>query len=154
MQAEQMLDAVSQATEVAEKFPGFPLGTPAVLVPDGEFKHPWLEVFGRPARAMACECERDPDTNLSQALLLVGGNTFHEKLSSPQGRIARLIAAGRSDAEIVEELFLAGYGRPPSDTERKRALAHLATAAKGREQQAAEDVLWAILNSKEFMFNH
>jgi hypothetical protein len=152
--AEQLLDALSDATGVPEKFPGLPLGTPAAALPDGEYKHPLLEAFGRPARAMACECERDPDTNLGQALHLVGGLTVHEKIASPAGRVARLLTAGRSDAEIIDELFLATLSRPPTEEERRAMLRHFTRAGPERRKRVAEDLLHALLNSTEFLFQH
>jgi hypothetical protein len=149
--AEALLDAISSATGSPEKFPEFPLGTTAAELPDGEYKHPFLEAFGRPARAMACECERDTDTNFSQALQLVGGKTVQNKLRSDNGRVAKLIAAKKSDAAIVEALFLATLSRFPTIEEQQAMERRL---AKSREQRrkVAEDILWALLNHKEFLF--
>jgi hypothetical protein len=149
--AEALLDAICSATETAEKFPQFPAGTSAASLPDGEYKHPFLEAFGRPARAMACECERDTDTNLSQALQLVGGQTVQDKLKSDKGRIARLINAKTCDAEIVEELFLATFSRYPTVDERELVERRLANAGNKR-RKVGEDILWALLNHKEFLF--
>ncbi|MFG0333123.1 MAG: DUF1549 and DUF1553 domain-containing protein, partial [Maioricimonas sp. JB049] len=80
LHAEQLLDAVAAVTGVDERFPGMPPGTRAIALPDGEYKHPFLEAFGRPARASACECERDSGLNFSQALHLVGGRVVHDKI--------------------------------------------------------------------------
>jgi hypothetical protein len=154
LQAEQLLDAICDVTGVPEKYPGFPLGTRAVQLPDGEFKHPFLNVFGRPPRAMACECERDTDTTLTQALHLVGALPFQEKLRSPDSRVARVLAAGRSDREIVEEFFLAALARWPTPAELKLCLAHLAQAGPAGRREAAEDILYALLNHREFLFQH
>jgi hypothetical protein len=151
--AEQLLDAICTATGMAEKFPNFPLGTPAVALPDGEYKHPFLEAFGRPARAMACECERDTDTNLTQALQLVGGTVVQDKIRSDDGRVARLLATGKSDAELIEELFLAALSRYPSEPERQLLMKRLAASGKDRRRMA-EDVLWALINHNEFLFQH
>jgi hypothetical protein len=149
--AEALLDAISSATGSPEKFPQFPLGTTAAELPDGEYKHPFLEAFGRPARAMACECERDTDTNFSQALQLVGGKTVQDKLRSDTGRVAKLIAAKKTDAEIVEELFLATLSRYATTDERQAMERRLANAG-GQRRKVAEDILWALLNHKEFLF--
>src|SRR5207237_8946422 len=100
LQAEQLLDAIGSATGVRERFAGFPAGTPAMALPDGELKHPFLEAFGRPARAMACECERGNDTTMSQALHLVGSALVQEKLTSDSVRVAELMASGRPDADM------------------------------------------------------
>lgn len=151
--AEQLLDAIADATGVPDKFPGMPVRTPAAALPDGEYKHPLLEAFGRPARAMACECERDPDTNLGQALLLMGGQPFDKQLRHADGRVAKLMMANKTDAEIVEELFLATVSRRPTAEERKRILAHFAKRPTAR-QTVAEDVLFALLNGNEFLFQH
>ncbi len=153
LQAEQLLDAISSATRTAVKFPGFPLGTLATTLPDGEYKHPFLEAFGRPARAMVCECERDADTNLGQALHLVAGRTVHALLSDPAGRPARLAASGLPDEKIIEELFLASLGRPPSEEEGRILLDKLRHSGSPR-RHALEDILWALLNHKEFLFQH
>lgn len=154
LQAEQMLDAISAATGTPEKFPGLPLGIPAVALPDGEYKHPFLEAFGRPARAMACECERDADTNLGQALHLVGGLTLHDKIASPTGRVAQLLGSHRGDNEIIDELFLATLSRYPTDAERRAMVAHFTRADKEHRKSAAEDLLYALINHKEFLFQH
>ena len=131
-----------------------PLSTPAAALPDGEYKHPLLEAFGRPARAMVCECERDPDTNLGQALLLMGGQPFDKQLRHPDGRVAKLVKANKSDAEIVEELFLVTVSRSPTAEERKRILGHFAKRGSTARQAVAEDVLFALLNGNEFLFQH
>jgi len=149
--AEAILDAISSATGSPEKFPNFPPGTTAAELPDGEYKHPFLEAFGRPARAMACECERDTDTNFSQALQLVGGKTVQNKLKSDKGRVATLIAAKKSDREIVEDLFLATVSRFPTPEEQQAMERRLAKAGDQR-RKVAEDILWALLNHKEFLF--
>jgi len=153
LQAEQLLDAISTAAAAAVKFPAFPLGTPAAALPDGEYKNPFLEAFGRPARAMVCECERDTDTNLGQALHLVGGRTVHALLHDPNGRAARLGAAGLADEKVIEELFLASLGRYPSSEERGLLIDKLRKAGADRSR-VVEDVLWALVNHKEFLFQH
>ena len=153
LQAEQMLDAIASATGVAEKFPNFPAGTSAVALPDGEHKHPFLEAFGRPARAMACECERESDTNLSQALHLIGGRIVQDKIRSDTGRVAKLFAEASGDAAIIEELFMATLVRLPDADERRVLLARFAKAPDQR-RRTAEDLLWALVNHREFMFQH
>ncbi|HEV3255885.1 MAG TPA: DUF1553 domain-containing protein, partial [Gemmataceae bacterium] len=153
LQAEQLLDAIGSATGTAEKFPNLPVGTPAVALPDGEYKHPFLEAFGRPARAMACECERDSDTNLGQALQLVGGGMVQDKIHRDAGRVARLIGSGRDNAGLAEELFLATLSRYPSRQERDVLVRRLDRAGTKR-RRVAEDILWALINHNEFLFQH
>jgi hypothetical protein len=151
LQAEQLLDAIGSATGVRERFAGVPAGTSATALPDGELKHPFLEAFGRPARAMACECERGNDTTMSQALHLVGSTLVQEKLSSDSGRVAKLIASGKPDAELIDELFLATLGRFPTDGE-KASLVERLQKSPDQRRRAVEDVLWALVNHREFLF--
>jgi hypothetical protein len=153
LQSEQLLDAICQATEVAERYPDFPPGTPAVALADGEYKHPFLEAFGRPVRASACECERDASTNLSQALQLVSGPAVQQKVHSDAGRAARLAASPLSPDEVLDELFLATLCRHPRDEERRVLVGRLEQAGSDR-RQAVEDVLWLLLNHPEFLFQH
>ncbi|HET6881090.1 MAG TPA: DUF1549 domain-containing protein [Pirellulales bacterium] len=150
--AEQLLDAIAQVTGVPERFSGFPLGLRAIELPDGEYQNRFLATFGRPARALACACERDGESNLGQALELIGGEGIEAQLRSPEGRIARLLAGGGTSAAIVEELFLASLNRPPSDAEGAELAAQLDRAADRRA--AAEDLLWALVNHREFLFQH
>jgi hypothetical protein len=150
--AEQLLDAIAQATGSAEKFAGFPLGLRAAQLPDGEYSHRFLSAFGRPARALACACERDSESNLGQALELVGGEQIETQLRSPTGRVANLLASGTNGASIVEEMFLATLSRFPTEVERAELVARLDGAAERRA--AAEDMMWALLNHQEFLFQH
>ncbi len=136
-----------------EKFAGLPLGTRAVQLPDGEVNHPFLKTFGQPARELACECERESDSNLAQALQLINGPTVNEKLRNPNNRIGKLLAAKKTDDEILDELFLATLSRSPVSEERAEGRAeHI---AKGTDKRKAwEDVLWALINTREFLFRH
>src|SRR5213076_1205480 len=148
--AEQLLDALCKATEVPEKFAGLPLGTRATQLPDGEINHPFLKTFGQPARELACECEREGDSNLAQALQLINGPTVNDRLRNATNRIGRLVAAKKTDREILDELYYAALSRPPFDDEKKLALAHVTKGADKRK--AWEDVLWALINTREFLF--
>lgn len=153
LQAEQLLDAISSATEIGESFPDMPPGTRAIQLPDGEYKHPFLEAFGRPARALACECERETSTNLSQALQLVSGPVIAAKVRHDQGRAARLASSDLSPDDIVAELFLATLSRPPRSDE--LAVLRRTIGPAGSERRAAvEDALWVLLNHREFLFQH
>ncbi len=150
--AEPLLDAICQATEVAEKFAGMPAGTRAVQLPDGDANHPFLKTFGQPARELACECERESDSNLAQALQLINGPTVNDKLRSANNRVGHLLAKKLTDAAMLEELYLATLSRPPTEEDVKVSLEYLARNADKRK--AWEDVHWALLNSKEFLFRH
>jgi hypothetical protein len=112
----------------------------------------FLKVFGQPPREMACSCERSSESNLSQALQMINGPVVHDKLRNDNGRIAKMIAEGKADAEIIETLYLAALARKPVAEELQAAQAHIANTADRR--LALEDVGWAVLNSKEFLFQH
>jgi hypothetical protein len=152
LSAEQLLDAISQITGVAEKFPGLPAGTLATQLPSPEVNKDFLRVFGKPARDTACDCERGTSADLAQALAIINGPFIAEKIEHPDNRIRKLTAEKKADPEILDELFLAAYSRLPNDAERKTGLAYLAKSKD--HSQALEDLLWTIINSKEFLFQH
>jgi hypothetical protein len=152
--AEQLLDALCTATEAPEKYAGLPLGTRAVQLPDSEVNHPFLKTFGQPARELACECEREGDSNLAQALQLINGPTVNEKLRSPNNRIGRLLGKKMSDCRMLAELYLATVSRQPTEDEIDAALEHVRKAKPEDRRKAWEDVQWALVNSKEFLFRH
>jgi hypothetical protein len=150
--AEQLLDAICAATGMPEKFPGLPLGTRAVQLPDGEINHVFLKTFGQPGRELACECEREGDSNLAQALQLINGPTINDKVRNPGNRLGKLAERKLSDVEILNELYLASLCRPPAEGEIQANLQHV---TKGSDKRKAwEDVQWALINSKEFLFRH
>jgi len=152
LSAEVLLDALCDTTAVPEKFAGLPLGTRAIQLPDGEVNHPFLKTFGQPARELACECERESDSNLAQALQLINGPTINDKLRNPANRLGKLLADKKTEIEILDALYLAALSRPATDSERVPALSHV---AKGMDKRKAwEDVLWAIMNTREFLFRH
>ena len=150
--AEVLLDAISTVTDVSTDFEGLPDGSRAAEIPDGQMDNPFLKTFGRPAREIACECERESDSNLSQALQLIGGATVHDKLRADGGRMQRLADSERSPTEILDTLYAVALARSPTDTEREAAVAHLESAEDRR--QAVEDLGWVLINSKEFLFRH
>ncbi|GBD36595.1 hypothetical protein HRbin36_01720 [bacterium HR36] len=150
--AEVLLDAISQATAVPEKFAGLPLGTRAVQLPDGEVNHAFLKTFGQPARELPCECERESESNLAQALQLINGPTIHQKLREPNNRIGQLLAKKLPPELLVEELYLSTLSRHPEAAEVQAVLQHVEKSPDKRK--AWEDVHWALLNSKEFLFRH
>ncbi|MBY0458456.1 MAG: DUF1553 domain-containing protein, partial [Gemmataceae bacterium] len=150
--AEQLLDAICDFTGVPEKFAGLPAGTRAIQLPDGEVNHPFLKAFGQPARELACECERESDGNLAQALQLINGPTVNEKVRNPNNRLAKLLGGKMKDEEVLTELYFAALGRAPFDDERKIALEHV--AKRDDKRKAWEDVVWALVNTREFLFRH
>jgi hypothetical protein len=152
LSAEQLLDAICQVTSVPETFPGAPVGTRAVELTEPPADHYFLKIFGQPQREMACQCERSNESNLSQALQMINGPVVHNKLRDANGRIAKLVAASKPDDEIINELYLAALARRPVAAELEAAKKHI--AANSDRKLAMEDIGWALLNSKEFLFQH
>ena len=152
LSAEQLLDGICAVTSVPEQFPGMPLGTRACELADPPTDHYFLKVFGQPQREMACQCERSSESNLSQALQMINGPVVHNKLRADNGRIATMIKEMKTDDEIIASLYLAALARTPSAEEMTASKTHI--AAQSDRRQALEDVGWAILNSKEFLFQH
>ncbi len=153
MPAEVLLDMVSQATGVPEKFSGAPAGTRAVQLWDSKVPHYFLRAFGRPERTSGCECDRNAEPSVAQVLHLLNAPEIEAKLSHAGGTVARLLDKAKDDAGIVEELYLTFFARLPTDKERKAALGHLKENAE-RRRESAEDLAWSMLNSLEFVFNH
>jgi hypothetical protein len=150
MTAEELMDAVSSASGVRAKFPETPEDTTAEQLVDPHIgKEGFLDVFGRPLRESACECERRTDFSLPQALNLVNGRTISDAVADPKGRVAKLVLSGKDDKAIVEELYLASLSRFPNAQESERALKYLAGGPKTARSQ---DLLWALLNSKGFLY--
>jgi hypothetical protein len=152
LSAEQLLDAICQVTDVPEKFAGVPVGMRATQLADPPSNHYFLKIFGQPQREMACECERSDESNLSQALQMINGPVVHNKLRDSKGRIAKMMAEKKTDEEIITTLYLSAVARPPAEAEMTAAKAHIANSED--RKLALEDVGWAILNSKEFLFQH
>ena len=147
--AEALLDAICDVTGVPENFPGMPKGTRAVHVWDNRFPSYFLDTFGRSLRQSPCECGKSGAPTMSQALHLMNAPEIAAKLSSDRGRAARLSNCGKTSHEILEEFSLAAWGRLPNDRERKAAAKMF---SQSDERQASEDLLWAILNSYDFLF--
>jgi hypothetical protein len=144
--------AIDAVTGVQTKFKSLPLGTRAIELPDAEYPDYFLNVFGKPRRVSVCECERAPDENLVQALHTLNGDTIANKSADAKGRIAQLIAAGKADDEITAELYLRALSRPPTEAELVAAREFLTLSSN--RQEIFEDLLWAVVNSKEFLFVH
>jgi hypothetical protein len=154
IQAEVLLDAISQATERPAAFPLLPEGTRAIQLWDNRIDHYFLKVFGRPLRATACECERVNEPSTAQVLHLLNAPEIHAKIGHHRGRVRRLLAAEKPSPEIVDELYLATYSRLPEERERNAAVAYLDDRPAERRADAAEDLLWTLMNTTEFLFNH
>src|SRR5262249_14262257 len=115
--AEPLLDAIDAVTGTPTKFEKLPAGTRAIELPDARYENYLLAVFGKPRREGVCECERVTDPNLAQALHTLNSETIIGKIAHPQGRVARLLATKKSDAEMVSELYLAALCRRPTSAE-------------------------------------
>jgi hypothetical protein len=150
--AEPLLDAIDAVTEVPTKFAKLPAGTRAIELPDARYPDYLLTVFGKPRREGVCECERVTDPNLAQALHTLNGATIMAKIADPKGRVARLLAARKPDAEVIAELYLAALSRPPTPAEQAALLKLRADAPDAKT--FAEDLLWSLVNSKQFLFVH
>lgn len=149
--AEMMLDCVSQVTNTKEKFRGLPLGARAVQIADGGTSTYFLDTFGRAPRETVCDCEASTDPSLSQALHLLNGSATSGKIS--QGKVIdELLKDDATPEQALDRLYLRCLSRFPTDAERKELLASIGQAPNPKE--GLEDVFWAVLNSREFVFNH
>ena len=157
--AEQLLDCQSLVTGVPVKFIGYPPGTRAAQLPGAlpERKRDqrmsgvdhFLETFGKPARLLTCECERSGDTTMGQAFQMISGPAINDLLDAPGNRLAQLLTGGKSNHEIIEELYWSALTRPPTEKESHRGTALLNESKDKR--RALEDLTWALLNAKEFV---
>ncbi len=156
--AEVLLDAMSQVTGVPTAFANYPKGFRAMQLPDVQVKSDFLAAFGRPPRILCDAAERSVEPSIAQALHVINGDTLNKKLSAPDGFAALSLKLGLSNARLLETLYLSAYSRYPSETERVSILgalngASVAPSAATRQKQI-EDMMWALLTSKEFMFNY
>jgi hypothetical protein len=147
--AEAMLDSVVQATGVKENFGGVPAGFTAAQLPDGNVQSTFLGIFGKPQRMDACECERDLSTNMLQALHFINGQAILNRVTNPAGRPTLLLAKKPTDDELIDQLYLWSLARRP--TEKEHALAAKFITDDGdKRNEAAQDLMWALLNSRDF----
>ncbi|MFM9116182.1 MAG: DUF1549 domain-containing protein [Planctomycetota bacterium] len=154
LNAEVLLDAIDQVTGSPTAFGAIPAGTRAVQLPDNGFNSYFLTVFGRPESSSACECERSSEANLAQSLHLLNSGEIQGKLTSGSGRAATLAAdANRPLPAKIRDLYLLAFSREPSAEEVNIAVAHI-EKNKAEPKRAFEDIVWALLNTKEFLFNH
>ncbi|MBY0232878.1 MAG: DUF1549 and DUF1553 domain-containing protein, partial [Gemmataceae bacterium] len=166
---EVILDAYSQVTQVPTPFTdlntnardatvaygGFPLGTRALQLPDSLVASPFLDAFGRPERSQACSCERTAEASVGQALHLNNGKTLNDKLRDKGSVLTGWLAAKTPDAGVVHTLYKAALCRAPSKAETEKFAALLAEAGTdpAARREALEDLCWAVLTSREFVFN-
>lgn len=148
--AEPLLDAVDRVTGSQTKFKNLPLGTRAIELPDAEYPNYFLNTFAKPRRVSVCECERSPDESLAQALHTLNGDILMTKITDTDGRVARLLANNTPHEEVVEKLYLAALNRYPTEPEREACRKFLEQSPSPKE--CYEDLLWALMNSKQFLF--
>ena len=151
--AEVLLDALSATTGSPEKFNGWPEGVRAIQLWDNRIPSYFFRIFGRPLRASVCECERSNEPSITQALHLMNSPEIGEKIRAKNGTARKLADTMKTPAEVIEELYLTVLARLPSEREKTTMLKVFAEAGADR-RAATEDVLWALLNTKEFLFNH
>lgn len=166
LQAEMLLDAIDAVTETQTDFPNLPTGTRAIALPDNSYNRasPFLKVFGRPESESVCECERVQSSSLAQSLHLINAGDVKAKLSQQNGRADRLAKDERPAEEKVRELYRAAFAREPRENELQIAIEYLAevrTDATGKPLDTEQsnrlnmqDLIWALINTKEFLFNH
>lgn len=166
MQAEVLLDAIDQVTGAKSDFADLPAGTRAISLPDNSYNRasPFLKVFGRPEGASVCECERVQSSSLAQSLHLMNASDVKAKLTASNGRAEQLAKSDKPDPQRIREIYLAAFSREPAPDEVRIAENYLnqpRTDAQGKpldslraKRQGYEDLLWAIINTKEFLYNH
>ncbi len=150
--AEVLADALSSATGVPDSFPGYPVGLRAVQLPDPSAKSYFLTLFGKSERITACACERSGAVTMPQLLHLQNGTSVVQKIAAGEGRLSALLKAKKTDDDVVEELFLTTLARRPTAGEWQSVRAAL--AGGDPRDVVFRDLFWALLNTKEFAFNH
>jgi hypothetical protein len=153
IKAENLLDTISAVTNTKDKFDGLPVGARAVQIADGTRSTYFLKTFGRATRETPCSCEVKMEPTLSQALHLLNGGTVTDKIRQG-GLVAQLSAGKKSPDERITELYVRCFSRKPDKEELAKLTPPLATAAAKDQPQVLEDIFWALLNSREFLFNH
>jgi hypothetical protein len=156
LNAEVLLDAVDYVSGSSTSFTGLPTGARAVQIPDNGVNSYFLTVFGKPEGASACECERSMDASLAQSLHLLNSQEVQAKLSAGGGRAVKLSTDKESPVQAkIKQLYLAAFSRAPLPDELAAAEAHVNRATDDNGRKAAfEDIVWALVNTKEFLFNH
>lgn len=149
--AEQLFDAIIQATGAPRALPGVPAGFRAAQLPDPQVEVAFLDMFGRPPRESPCECERSSDVSLGQTLNMINGPTISDAIIHPEGVIATAIKSGATNEQLIETIYLSTLCRKPSADELARSVAYFAEV--NAQAEAGEDLMWALINSPAFLFN-
>ena len=159
MMAEVLLDAVAEVTDVPTPFKRngggeFPSGWRAMQLPDVSADSYFLTAFGRPERNITCACERSADPSMTQVLDISNGDTINNKLQSQECCLSRFLATNAAPAQIIEHAYLRAFSRFPSKQEESKLLLVLNNTKESERRTACQDMYWAVLSSKEFLFNH
>ena len=152
LESEVMADAVSDVSGVPAVYPGYPTGLRAIQLPEPAVSSYFLSLFGRSDRVTACACERSGEVTLPQLLHLNNGDDVLDRIGSKNGRLAKLMADKKDDTQTTDEIFLTAFGRLPTDAERTTVDKTL--AGGDPREDVYRDLMWALLNSTEFAFNH
>lgn len=154
LKAEVLLDAVADVTGVPTEFKDYPAGTRALQLRDTAVASYFLDTFGRPDRLLTCSCERSDEPSMTQVLHLANGTTLLSKLEAPAGRISDWIANNTPPADAVQELYLVSLGRRPQPQELEALTAILQETPADELRAVYEDMVWGVLTSREFLFQH
>jgi hypothetical protein len=171
LSAEVILDALSQTTGSPTPFTqvytgveggtaattNYPMGTRALQLPDSRIASKFLDAFGRPDRQAPCSCERQQDSSVTHALMLNNGSVLNDKLRDKNALVSRWLTDQTGDEEAIRRVFELALSRLPSEAEMKKFRDELFGAKSGKpsdRREALEDLFWAVLTSKEFLFNH
>ena len=154
LMAEVLLDAYSQATGAPTEFKNYPKGLRAIQLPDSKVDSYFLGSFGRPDREKTCSCERTSEPSVTQVLHIFNGDTLNQKLSAKRNRITKLLDSKKAIPELIDEVFLTTLSRFPTSEEKLKFQHALESAKPDELRLALEDTYWALLSSKEFIFNH
>jgi hypothetical protein len=166
LQAEVLLDAIDDLAGTRTDFPNLPPGTRAIALPDNSYNtaSPFLRVFGRPENESVCECERGQSSSLSQSLHLMNAADIRGKLASGSARAEQLAKSELPVEQRIEELYMVAFSRKPTPAELQTAVEYVIspqTDAAGNPieparaaREAYQDLVWALMNTREFMFNH
>ncbi|MEY4566708.1 MAG: hypothetical protein RLY14_1678, partial [Planctomycetota bacterium] len=159
-QAEVLADAQSDVLDIPLAFDQQQPGIRAIALRAGQREQRYLKsagdaflgAFGKPQRLSACECERSNDLSLSQVLILMQGDSVEKRIRDSKGRANALSKSEKSPTQIIEELYWIALSRPPNNTELQQASESLSDPEK--RQQGIEDLVWALINSQEFLLHH
>jgi hypothetical protein len=177
LMAEVLLDAISQVADVATLFDKisydgadvedtkeYEIGMRSTQLYDSAVQSKFLAMFGRNERDIVCECQRSNEPDMVQVLHLNNGTTINEKLRDEKSRVAHYLADNLADADILEDVYMRALSRRPTDQERKSLLQVLTAAtavedtgsaeAKQTRREVIEDILWSVMTSREFLFQH